>query len=52
MRSFTYSLAELVEKEMVTMSVALEHAPNREALSSRLKGVEVRSNTLTGKIRG
>ncbi len=52
MRSFTYSLAELVEKEMVTMSVALEHAPNREALSSRLKGVEVRSATLTGKIRG
>lgn len=52
MRSFTYSLAELVEKEMVTMSVALEHAPNREALSSRLKGVEVRANTLTGKMRG
>lgn len=52
MRSFTYSLAELVESEMVTMSVALENAPNREALSSRLKGVEVRSATLTGKLRG
>ncbi len=52
MRSFTYSLAELVEKEMVTMSVALENAPNREALSSRLKGVEVRANTLTSKLRG
>ncbi len=52
MRSFTHSLAELVEKEMVLMSVALENAPNREALSSRLKGVEVRAKTLTTKHRG
>lgn len=52
MRSFTYSLAHLVESEMVSVSTALEFAPNREALASRLKGVEVRSATLTGKIRG
>jgi twitching motility protein PilT len=52
MRSFTSSLAELVESEMVTLNTALEYAPNREALSSRLKGVEVKAQTLVGKIRG
>jgi twitching motility protein PilT len=52
MRSFTQSLAELVEKELVTTSVALEFAPNREALQSVLKGVEVRASMLVGKIRG
>lgn len=52
MRSFTHSLAELVEAEMVNLQVALEHAPNKEALSSRLKGVEVKAATLVGKIRG
>ncbi len=52
MRSFTHSLAELVESEMVNLHTALEHAPNKEALSSRLKGVEVKAATLVGKIRG
>jgi len=52
MRSFTYSLAELVEKDWVTTSTALEYAPNREALSSVLKGVKVRASTLTGKLKG
>ncbi len=52
MRSFTQSLAEMVEAELVTMQVALEYAPNREALQSILKGVEVRSSMLVGKIKG
>jgi twitching motility protein PilT len=52
MRSFTHSLAELVESEMVNLHTALEFAPNKEALSSRLKGVEVKAATLVGKIRG
>lgn len=51
MRTFNTSLAELVEADLITMSIALEYAPNREALSSLLKGVEVKSSTLTGKIR-
>ncbi|RMH27714.1 MAG: PilT/PilU family type 4a pilus ATPase [Planctomycetota bacterium] len=51
MRSFTYSLAELVNKDWVTLATAMEHAPNREALSSMLKGVEVKASTLTGKIK-
>ena len=52
MRSFTHSLAELVETEMVSLQIALESAPNREALRSRLKGVEVKAATLVGKIKG
>ncbi len=49
MRSFTDSLAELVETEMVTVATAMEFAPSREMLSSRLKGVQVRSATMTGR---
>ena len=49
MISFTAHLAKLVEEEKITMSTAMEYAPNREALQSRLKGVEVRSTTLVGK---
>ncbi len=51
MRSFTHSLAELVEKDWVTLATAMEYAPNREALSSVLKGVEVRASNLTGRIK-
>ncbi|MEQ9617005.1 MAG: PilT/PilU family type 4a pilus ATPase [Phycisphaerales bacterium] len=49
MISFTACLAKLVEEEKITMSTALEFAPNREALQSRIKGVEVRASTLVGK---
>jgi len=52
MRSFTQSLAELVESEMVTLNTALEFAPNREALQSILKGVHVRADTGVGRIKG
>jgi twitching motility protein PilT len=52
MRSFTTSLAELVEKDWVTLSTALEHAPNREALSSKLKGLKVRAATLVRRVGG
>ena len=49
MISFTAHLAQLVEQEKISISTAMEYAPNREALQSRLKGVEVRSSTLVGK---
>ncbi len=52
MRSFTLSLTELVEKEWVRKSVAMDYAPNRNALESQLKGVEVKSQTLVNRIRG
>jgi twitching motility protein PilT len=51
MRSFTYSLAELVNKEMVAAHVALSYAPNRDALTSALKGVEVKASTLVHRVR-
>ena len=49
MRSFTQSLAELVEKDWVDIQVARNAAPNREALESILKGVEVKAATLVGR---
>ena len=52
MHSFTQSLAELVEKEAVDLQTALGYAPNRQALSSILKGVEVKAQTLVGRIKG
>jgi len=52
MRSFTFSLAELVNKDWVTKRTAMEYAPNREALESMLKGIQIKSQTLVGKIRG
>jgi twitching motility protein PilT len=51
MRSFTYSLAELVNKEWVAVQTAMGYAPNRDALSSMLKGVEVKSATLVHRVR-
>jgi len=52
MRSFTDSLAELVENECVDLQRAMEFAPNREALQSLLKGVQVKAATLVGRIKG
>ena len=51
MRSFTYSLAELVNKEMVSVPVAMSYAPNRDALASMLKGVQVKAATLVHRVR-
>lgn len=52
MHSFTQSLAELVEKEWIDIQTAREYAPNREALDSLLRGVEVKAASLVGRIRG
>lgn len=51
MHSTTYSLAELVKKEWVARSVAMEYAPNREALDSMLKGVQVKGASLIHRIK-
>lgn len=40
MRDFTHSLHELVEGQKVMRKVAMEYAPNREALQSMLKGID------------
>ncbi len=51
MQSFTHALADLVKKEWVAMSTAMDYAPNREALASMLKGVEMKAATLVSRIR-
>jgi len=51
MQSFTHALAELVKKDWIDMSTAMEYAPNRDALSSVLKGVEVKAQGLVNRIK-
>jgi twitching motility protein PilT len=51
MQSFTKALADLVTKEWVSVTTAMEHAPNRDALSSLLKGVKVRTEGLVSRIK-
>jgi twitching motility protein PilT len=51
MQSFTHALAELVKKDWITVGTAMDYAPNRDALSSVLKGVEVKSQGLVGRIK-
>jgi twitching motility protein PilT len=52
MTSFTKSLAELVKKDWVDIRTAMSYAPNRDALDSELKGVEVKAATLVHRLRG
>ena len=52
MRSFTKSLAELVEKEKIHYDTAMEHAPNRDALQSEIKGIKTSAQSLVGRVRG
>ncbi|MFK7883074.1 MAG: type IV pilus twitching motility protein PilT [Phycisphaerales bacterium] len=51
MMTFTQCLADLVNKEQITMQVAREFAPNRDMLNSILKGVEVKAASLVGRIK-
>ncbi|MFQ5502487.1 MAG: type IV pilus twitching motility protein PilT [Phycisphaerae bacterium] len=46
MHSFTAALAELVKNEKVFMDVAMEFAPNRDALASRIRGIKTTSQSL------
>jgi twitching motility protein PilT len=43
MQDFTMSLKELVERDLIDRQVALDVAPNVEALKMALKGIEVKS---------
>lgn len=51
MLSFTKSLAELVRKDWISTRTAMAFAPNRDALDSELKGVEVKAATLVHRIK-
>ena len=41
MQDFTQSLKKLVDEQLIDREVALEVAPNREALKMALKGIDV-----------
>jgi twitching motility protein PilT len=51
MRTFTQSLAEMVMKDWVTLQTAMTYAPNQDALSSAVKGVQVKNPTLVHRVR-
>lgn len=51
MRSFTSSLCELIETEKVHYDTAMDHAPNKEALASAVKGIKTASQGLVGRSR-
>ncbi len=51
MRDFTQSLCELVNQELVQREVAFEYAPNRDALRSRLKGIDTAGEGLISRMR-
>lgn len=52
MRSFTQSLCELNKSDQISREVALDYAPNREALKSMLKGIETAGPGMVGRLRG
>ena len=51
MRSFTFSLAEMIEQELIYYDTAMEFAPNRDGLASAVKGIKVTQQTIV-KTRG
>ena len=51
MRNFTQSLAELVESGLVYNDIAMEYAPNREQLTSALRGIKTSAQTLVHRVK-
>lgn len=52
MHNFTASLARLVETDMVFMDVAMQFAPNSEALASQLRGIKTHASGMIHRVRG
>jgi twitching motility protein PilT len=52
MQSFTDSLADLVQRDLVFYDQALEYAPSREAFASAVKGIKTAAQTLVSRSRG
>ena len=52
MHDFTSDLARLVEEEWVDLRTAERYAPNREALISKVRGIEVAADRLIQRVRG
>jgi len=51
MRSFTHSISELVKSDLVSREVAMDFAPQREALLSALKGIETSGQSIMSRLR-
>jgi Tfp pilus assembly ATPase PilU len=51
MRSYTHSLCELVQNDLIARDVAMDFAPSREALTSLLKGIATSAGGLVSKLR-
>jgi Tfp pilus assembly pilus retraction ATPase PilT len=52
MRSFTQSLAEMVQNELIHFDTAMDYAPNPDGLKSLVKGIKTSSQSLVGRVRG
>jgi twitching motility protein PilT len=52
MRDFTQSLYELIEKVWIAREVAMDYAPSRDALQSRMKGIDTTGEGLISRVRG
>ncbi len=46
MRNFSYSLAEMIERELIYYDTAMEYAPNRDALESAVKGIKMSQQSI------
>jgi twitching motility protein PilT len=51
MRDYTNSLCELVNSDRILKTVAMDYAPNREALSSALKGIDSASSAILSRVK-
>lgn len=51
MHSFTASLAELVDKDLVYFDTAMEFAPNREALEGHVRGIKTTAQALVHRVK-
>ena len=49
MHNFNQSLAKMVQDNWIDRRIALSYAPNREALDSLLKGIDIKSSGLVGR---
>jgi twitching motility protein PilT len=51
MHNYTASLARLVREDYVYMDVALENAPNPDALTSEIRGIKTTSSTMVQRTK-
>jgi twitching motility protein PilT len=52
MHDFTSSLFRLIKEGFIDMHVAEEYAPHREALRSKIRGIDIKADGLVSRIHG